>query len=518
MADHRTNGVAHAHPAPPRFALPGTPGPTAVLSRTPRWARRAAVLMLLFVAALVPVLLYAPWVQTVHGRGRAIAFNPVQRPQPIVSPIEGRVYRWYVREFDRVRAGQMLAELKDNDPQILERLETQKLLVEERLTLAESQVAEQRGRLENTRLARPSLLLQAEAQIGQAAAQVLAAEASLAARQAEELQAAQQYNRTYQLNQSKLGEVASKQELELAEQRRDVTRKTREAAAASIELAKKVREALAKGRDALANTTDANINQETVQLAGREADLRAIKQQLQQVTTQVERQKQQYIYAPADGMVSQILVNADGQLVRAAQPLATLVPDIKETEVLVDPRAGAVGAVAGGVGAKEFPALTADSYPGIVAELFVDGNDLPLVAEGERQTQAGLAKADRVLLQFEGWPAVQVAGVPNAAVGLFEGKVYRVDPTADRTGRFRVLVEPLNPGTEPKVMDVAGRPVPVAPWPNQELLRQGVQAQGWVLVREVSVGFELWRLLNGFPPAREIKAKSSGGAIGPVGK
>jgi multidrug efflux pump subunit AcrA (membrane-fusion protein) len=517
MADHR-NGTAHTHHVPPRFALPATPGPTGLLSRTPRWARRAAVLMVLFVGLLVPVLLYAPWVQTVHGRGRAIAFNPVQRPQPLVSPIEGRVYRWYVREFDRVRAGQMLAELKDNDPQILERLETQKLLVEERLALAESQVAEQRLRLENTKLARPFQLLQADNLIGQAEAQIAAAQSTADAREADEVREQLNYERTNRLNQSKLGDITSKDQVEQAERLRNVAAKQKLAALASVTALGKSRDALRSSKDTLEKTTLATINQEQAQLAGREADLRAVKQQLQQITTQVERQKQQYIYAPADGMVSQILVNADGQLVRAAQPLATLVPDIKETEVLVDPRAGAVGAVAGGVGAKEFPALTADSYPGIVAELFVDGNDLPLVAEGERQTQAGLATADRVLLQFEGWPAVQVAGVPNAAAGLFEGKVYRVDPTADRTGRFRVLVEPLNPGTEPRVMGVAGRQVPVAPWPNQELLRQGVQAQGWVLVREVSVGFELWRLLNGFPPAREIKAKSPGGAIGPVGK
>ena len=38
------------------------------------------------------------------------------------------------------------------------------------------------------------------------------------------------------------------------------------------------------------------------------------------------------------------------------------------------------------------------------------------------------------------------------------------------------------------------------PWPSTRFLRQGVRANGWVLLNRVSVGFELWRQLNGFPP------------------
>ena len=39
------------------------------------------------------------------------------------------------------------------------------------------------------------------------------------------------------------------------------------------------------------------------------------------------------------------------------------------------------------------------------------------------------------------------------------------------------------------------------PWPDDRWLRQGTRAQGWVLLNEVPVWFELWRQLNGFPPA-----------------
>jgi len=50
-----------------------------------------------------------------------------------------------------------------------------------------------------------------------------------------------------------------------------------------------------------------------------------------------------------------------------------------------------------------------------------------------------------------------------------------------------------------------------SPWPDRNYLRQGAQAKGWVLLREVSLGFEIWRRLNGFPPALAESAA-------PVGK
>ena len=38
------------------------------------------------------------------------------------------------------------------------------------------------------------------------------------------------------------------------------------------------------------------------------------------------------------------------------------------------------------------------------------------------------------------------------------------------------------------------------PWPSRRFLRQGVRANGWVLLNVVPLGFELWRQFNGFPP------------------
>ncbi len=117
-------------------------------------------------------------------------------------------------------------------------------------------------------------------------------------------------------------------------------------------------------------------------------------------------------------------------------------------------------------------------------ELLVDGNDAALIDPGRH-----------VRLHFEGWPAIQFSGWPSVAVGTFAGKVAFVDAADDGEGHFRVVVVPE--GDEP--------------WPSGRYLRQGVRANGWVLLNQVRLGYELWRLFNGFPPVVATKEPGSGG-------
>ena len=152
------------------------------------------------------------------------------------------------------------------------------------------------------------------------------------------------------------------------------------------------------------------------------------------------RQMNQQITAPRDGVVLSVIARQGGELLKAGEPLLTFVPD-------TDARA---------------------------VELLVAGNDAPLIAEGRH-----------VRMQFEGWPAVQFTGWPSVAVGTFGGRVAWVDAADNGSGKFRIVVVP--DGDDP--------------WPTGTYLRQGTRTNGWVLLRRVRLGFELWRLINGFPPA-----------------
>lgn len=161
--------------------------------------------------------------------------------------------------------------------------------------------------------------------------------------------------------------------------------------------------------------------------------------------------------------------------------LATGEANLEERQGLLvvrAPRDGyVVRAVRGGIGEivkdGEAVATVQPANPTLAVALHVPPRDVPLLRIG-----------DQVRLEFAGWPAMQFSGWPSVAVGTFGGRVAVIDQVASADGSYRVLVEP----------DSAEEP-----WPIE--LRMGSGARGWALLREVRVWFEVWRLLNGFPPA-----------------
>ncbi len=480
-------------------APPGPAAPAPPLARTPRAVRWFGWGLLGLLLLLAPALALAPWTQTVHGTGRAIAFDPVQRPQAIVSPIQGRVMKWHVKEGDRVRAGDRLVDLVDNDPRRLEMLREQLLLADQRRTLARSMVAEQESRLQFISAEAPLRVAQAKARMEAAEAAVPRARQALLRARADEIREEQSYRRQLAIYQTpvgglKEGGALSKDQLEQAERVWTNAREMVPLVAAEVTVADKQHAAVAEEYKAVVQQTQALVQAERLALAARRSEEAAVNQQYETARSDVQRQENQFVAAPTAGVVFRILANAEsgGQLVSPGQQLAVLVPDVSPAARAADSSAALTAAV-GGPAVGRAAVLTGDAPPGIVAELLIDGNDLPLVRKG-----------DRTLLQFEGWAAVQFAAYPDAASGTFEGRVYLVDPTSDGQGRFRILVEPA----------------PGAGWPDESFLRQGVRAQGWVLVGEVRLGYELWRLLNGFPPAREVKSKDERQVlgVGPVGK
>jgi len=163
--------------------------------------------------------------------------------------------------------------------------------------------------------------------------------------------------------------------------------------------------------------------------------------ELTRVEVNISRQSVQIVRAPRDGVILRVNAGDAATFVNAGEVVATFVPDNVARAV----------------------------------EIFVDGRDVALVQPGAP-----------VRLQFEGWPAVQFSGWPSVAVGTFQGRVEAVDPSAQPDGRFRVLV------TEDEEAETS--------WPDERFVRFGARARGWVLLGTVSVGYELWRQLNNFPP------------------
>jgi hypothetical protein len=123
----------------------------------------------------------------------------------------------------------------------------------------------------------------------------------------------------------------------------------------------------------------------------------------------------------------------------------------------------------------------------LAVELTVRGVDTPLIHVG-----------DPVRLQFEGWPAIQFVGWPSVAVGTFAGEVIAINPTDSGKGIFKIMVGPV-PGEKISKTGEDGTNHPENRWPDSRYLRQGVRANGWVILNTVPLGYEIWRQINGFP-------------------
>lgn len=442
--------------------------PSMRLAETPRIARRLGRLLLFAMPLLVVALVFIPWTQNVHGTGQAIAFNPVQRPQFIVSPIEGRIKKWYVVEGQRVKPGERIVEMVDNDPNLMLRLLDEEKAILDRLRFGESRIGDIEAQVRNLESSRAlaidvqkSIMRQEQARVQAFEQEQIEANASVAA-------AEPNFQRQLELFKNKMGGLASERDVELARQALDIAKAKAKAAQARVDLGKAGVKAAQDGLTKVEADTAAMINLVTASKRSAEADVAAIKRDKAQMEVRIARQQAQYVEAPCDGIVMRLLANAEqgGLLVKPGERLAVIVPDITN-----------------GKNDDQYN-LTDRAYPGIVAELLIDGNDLPLVQKG-----------DPARLQFEGWPAVQFVGWPSVAVGTFPGRVFLVDPTANDKGQFRILIEP-DPDADTE-------------WPQKEYLRQGVRAQGWVLLRNVPLGWELWRQINGFPVSRETPASVS---------
>jgi multidrug efflux pump subunit AcrA (membrane-fusion protein) len=407
------------------------------LVRAPRASRILARVLVALVGVAILALALAPWQQTSTGAGRVVAFAPVERQQQVEAPIEGRVVRWEVREGSRVRQGDLLAELSDNDPLLLERLEQEREALARRVEAAQSRASALEARAQALTGSRTQATSAAESRVEMARDRTRAAERALEASEAA--------HRTAQLNlerQRKLaaGGLTATRAVELAELEAVRTSTEVERARVALSAARSEEDALAADRGRVGNDVGASVEDARAARASALAEVASAQAELARVDVRLARQRTQEVRAPMDATVLRLVGGLGGEMLKAGDPLLVLVPDTESRAV----------------------------------ELWMEGNDVPLLSEGQH-----------VRLQFEGWPAVQFSGWPSVAVGTFGGRVALIDATDDGKGRFRILVEP-------DAQD--------APWPSASFLRQGVRVNGWVFLNRVKLGYELWRRFNGFPP------------------
>ncbi|NQV23926.1 MAG: HlyD family efflux transporter periplasmic adaptor subunit, partial [Rhodopirellula sp.] len=425
--------------------------------------------------------LFAPWQQSVTGSGDVVAYAPLERQMVLEAPIKGRIVNWgeYIHENAHVKKGQMILEIQDIDPDYLLRLKEQAASGQRQLTAArdslaaglrhveaaESSIVPYEAQLRAYRTVQTEIVAAADQYVKSGEQKVEAETRALEEAQAGFSQAQADYVRQKSLFEKNF---VSEQKFQQAEQKyleaqAKVGKAEAYVAASKNELEAKRREREAKERKAQIdieyaqtwlNKANGDVAKAQSEAAKAQSEVAKSEQILAKLDTDVARQQRQVVTAPRDGFILKLLANQGGEMVKEGDPLCVIVPDTTDRAV----------------------------------QVWLDGNDAPLVEAGRH-----------VRLQFEGWPAVQFAGWPSVAVGTFGGEVISVDSTDNGKGKFRVLIGPA-PG------EIA--------WPSDRYLRQGVRANGWVLLDEVGLGYELWRRLNGFPPVISMDEPTNGETTG----
>jgi len=403
----------------------------------PHWLGRIGW-CLAIVFGLIPfVMLFVPWQQNIKGMGRVLAFAPLEREQVIKAPFGGRVVRWRVQEGSYVSAGDILVEVSDIDPELLNRLQQERNAMQGKYDTAVEKARSYEQQVGNLIATRDLAVMAATHRLEMIREKVNSATATLNASRAALKAAEAQLQRYRTLHADGL---VSRRDLEVAERDHELARTAVDSADASLKASQNEQRATEVELQRIRTESDSRIDSARAMMNEAQGQVQESLASLAKLDVSISRQQSQIIRAPRDGYAFRLHANQEGDIVKSGDSLMVLVPRTDNLSV----------------------------------ELWVDGNDAPLVRVGSP-----------VRLQFEGWPAVQFVGWPSVAVGTFPGRVALIDSTDNGKGQFRLLVVPDEAESN---------------WPDSRYLRQGVRVKGWVLLNRVRLGYEVWRQLNGFPP------------------
>ncbi|MCU0649296.1 MAG: HlyD family secretion protein [Gemmatimonadaceae bacterium] len=380
----------------------------------------------------VIVALFLPWQQSVRGDGTVTAFRPVDRPQDLPSRIDGRIEAWYVLEGQFVKQGDSIArisEIKEDylNPNVLP-------LTRDQQRAKEGSISEKLAKARALDVQITQLEAQRDFKITQTRNKVTQYEAEVRQATLEDSVARDQLRRRERLFRDTLG-LVSVNELQAFQVR---------AQSASAKLVEK-QQMLAITRTDL----DAVPAEYGEKIAKSRSDRAATLAEVNEGRSEVAKLKDKVgalsvrnnfylITAPQDGYVVRATKTGQGEILKSGETIITLQP----------------------------------ARPRKAVELFVKPMDVALLRPGRH-----------VRVQFDGWPALQISGWPQVAVGTFGGQVAVIDQFQSKGGKFRVLIVPDTTHD--------------GDWPPQ--LRLGTGVNGWAMLDNVSVGWELWRQLNGFP-------------------
>ena len=400
------------------------------------------------------LILFVPWTQNINTSGVVTTQFQEQRPQQINSIIPGKIIKWWVKEGDYVQKGDTIVELADTkddylDPRLIERTNDQLNAKKQKVDFYDSKISNIEGQLIAIEEGFKLKEATIKNKIQQLERKILIDSVELAAANIDLQVGTNQYNRA--------GKMLNDGIISLV----DYERRTQSFNKAKAGFQEKQQKLLNTKQDVLIarielNTLKQDVNDKLFKLKGDIANSNTEKSTVIAEVAKNENELSNYLIR---GSQKWLIAPQTGQIIKAKK--AGINEIVKEGEMIVE--------------------IVPNSFLYAV-ELFVKPMDLALLNKGQD-----------VRLQFDGYPAIVFSGWPNSSYGTFAGKISAIETNRNENGQFRVLIVPDE--KEKK-------------WPSN--LKIGTGAQGFALLNNVPIWYELWRQLNGFPPdfyTIEVKGK-----------
>ena len=389
-------------------------------------------------------IMFLPWTQNIKTQGNVNTLFQEQRPQKLNSPIPGRIIKWYVKNGDVVKKGDtilQISEIKDDylDPLLVERTQEQVQAKKGVRDYYNAKISTTENQIAAITASKDLKLNQIKIKIAQLQNKLKAEQAELTAVNNELKIAQDQLNRQNKMYEEGLVSLTQLQQRNVSYQNA-LAKKTsaenklaqtqQEIAAQNIEQNAVIQEYTEK-----ISKTEGDRFQSMGQVAGSTGDIAKLENQ---VATYKVRKGLYYILATQDGQITQLTKAGIGEIVKDAETIGIIVP--KKIDY--------------------------------IAEIYVKPVDLPLIRENQK-----------VMLTFDGFPAIVFSGWPNSSYGTFSGKIIAIENSISENGLFKAIV------AEDKTQKR---------WPPN--MKIGTGASGIAILNDVPIWYEIWRNINGFPP------------------
>ena len=389
-------------------------------------------------------IMFLPWTQNIKTQGNVNTLFQEQRPQKLNSPIPGRIIKWYVKNGDVVKKGDtilQISEIKDDylDPLLVERTQEQVQAKKGVREYYNAKISTTENQIAAITASKDLKLNQIKIKIAQLQNKLKAEQAELTAVNNELKIAQDQLNRQNKMYEEGLVSLTQLQQRNVSYQNA-LAKKTsaenklaqtqQEIAAQNIEQNAVIQEYTEK-----LSKTEGDRFQSMGQVAGSTGDIAKLENQ---VATYKVRKGLYYILATQDGQITQLTKAGIGEIVKDTETIGIIVP--KKIDY--------------------------------IAEIYVKPVDLPLIRENQK-----------VMLTFDGFPAIVFSGWPNSSYGTFSGKIIAIENSISENGLFKAIV------AEDKTQKR---------WPPN--MKIGTGASGIAILNDVPIWYEIWRNINGFPP------------------